>query len=279
MGQNENDDIEFRRDLHILIGAAIEIGGYLQGIKYKEEGKQLIYAEGLGKKIIHHAVTANYLFRSYQLQIEDRVYEPQVDFASIAILVRAAWETYLMMNHIFISTKNADELELRFLCWHLGGYLERADAVPKNEENIKLQEAERKAIVDITRDIQELPIFNKLTKKEKTAALKGDCKLGKYWVELATNAGFKEDFFRLHYKFLCAYAHSSRLSVIQIQQTKDIVGQIQMAKSSLSILMPVLAKFMFEYIDLIPDLTVIAKENKNYQTIVLYKLVAENIDK
>jgi len=267
----------YELDFDLLIKAAIEIGNRLDGQKNPTERETLVFAEGLGQKIIHHTLSVRRLFEGYQLATDKHLFVKQVDFASIAILTRAALETYLTLNYVFVSTQNVDELEFRFKCWHLAGFLDRADFDPKEEEHIKLKDSEKQATDKIKLEIQRLPFFNTLSKKKKDQALKGFWRLDNPWVNLAKQSGFSEPFFRQQYKFLCGYAHSSRLSIIQIQQSKELEQQKEMAKASISVLMVVLAKFMYDYIQLIPELKAVEKDLEAFPMISIWKMVGENL--
>lgn len=267
----------YELDFDLLIRAAIDIGNRLDGQKNPSERETLVFAEGLGQKIIHHTLSVRFLFESYQFATDKHLFVKQVDFASIAILTRAALETYLTLNYVFVSPKNDEEKEFRFKCWHLAGFLDRAGFEPKEEEHIILKESERQSINKLTLEIQALTFFKALPKRNQDQALKGFWRLDNAWINLATQAGFSETFFRQQYKFLCGYAHSSRLSIIQIQQTKNIEQQKEMAKASISVLMIVIAKFMYDYIQIIPELKAVEEEFEAFPLISMWKMVGENL--
>lgn len=267
----------YELDFDLLIKASIEIGNRLDGQKNPSERETLVFAEGLGQKIIHHTLSVRHLFEGYQLATDKHLFVKQVDFASIAILTRAALETYLTLSYVFVSPQNEEELEFRFKCWHLAGFLDRVGFDPKEVEHVKLKDSEKQAIDKLTIEIQALPFFKSLPKRNQDQALKGFWRLDNAWVNLATQSGFSEAFFRQQYKFLCGYAHSSRLCIIQIQQTKDIERQREMAKASIGVLMVVIAKFMYDYIQIIPELKAVEKEIEALPMISSWKMVGENL--
>ena len=61
------------------------------------------------------------------------------------------------------------------------------------------------------------------------------------WRDLAVNAGFNEDSASGLYRFLCGYAHSSWISVLQLRQARTAGEQRRLLASSLSYLAGVLA--------------------------------------
>jgi hypothetical protein len=266
-------------DFDLLLKGAIEIGNRLTGQNKPTEIEGVYYAEGLGQKIIHHCLSVRHLFKGYQLVTDAHVYGATVDFASIAILVRAALETYLTLHHVFVASKDPEELRFRFLCWHLGGYLDRADFEPQNQAQISLKESEAQAIAELRANIQLCPSFLALNSKLQKLVLKGNWRIDKVWADLAAEAGFQEAFFRQQYKFLCGYAHSSRLSIIQIQQRGDVAQQKALAKASVGVAMVVLAKFMFDYINLIPALREAQHEFEAYPMIFIWKSIGEGLIK
>ncbi|MBF9223384.1 DUF5677 domain-containing protein [Hymenobacter ruricola] len=266
-------------DLDILINSAIEIGNRLTGQKKPADQESLYYAEGLGQKIISHTISVRHLYHGQQLIVGNNQYPVQIDFASLAILVRAALETYLTLNHVFISAKTLEEAKFNFLCWHLAGFLDRMGFEPKNQAQIELKESERKSISALTTEIQASLPFSTLSKKQQEAVLRGNWRVDKSWRQLAVNAGFDEGFFKQQYSFLCGYAHSSRLSVIQIQQSRNLVQQQEMADASVGVAMVVLAKFMYDYIQLIPTLKAVQNNLSAFGMISIWKTIGEQLEK
>lgn len=272
-------EINRKLDLDVLLNAAIEIGNRLVGQKKPVHQESVYYAEGLGQKIISHTISVRHLYHGQQLLVGGNLYPVQIDFASIAILVRASLETYLTLNHVFISAKTPEEAKFRFLCWHLAGFLDRAGFEPKSQAQIDLKASERQSITAITTEIQASPYFGLLSKKQQADVLRGSWRIDSSWGKLAVNAGFDVGFFKQQYGFLCGYAHSSRLSVIQIQQSRDLAQQQEMADASVGVAMVVLAKFMFDYIQLIPALKAIQNELSAFAMISAWKTIGENLEK
>ncbi len=85
------DSDEQIRDLDAVLNSFINIGNQLGGNRI-QPGQEFLYnAEGLGKKILNHVITSRILFRGYQFN----GFQPIVDFGSIAVLTRAAFESYV----------------------------------------------------------------------------------------------------------------------------------------------------------------------------------------
>jgi hypothetical protein len=96
------------------------------------------------------------------------------------------------------------------------------------------------------------------------------------WFELAKRAGFNEGYFRKQYMFLSSYSHSNRLSVIQIQQVKTLAEQTEMANAFVGIAMVLLAKYSYDYVQIIPPLkNKVDLASDKYRIIRIYKNIGE----
>lgn len=269
----DNNELDFQ----ILINAALDIGNSLDGKSISKGNPNIYFAEGIGQKIISHAISAHYLSHGYQVANDKHLYAEQIDFSSISVLVRAAFESYLTFNYVFISAKNEDELAFRFRCWNLGGFLDRADFIPTEEKHIKLKEYEKSQIDLIKSELYHSKTFENLKSQDKKAALNGRWRLSNSWSDLAVSAGFNKKFFDDQYSFLCSHSHSSRLSIIQIQQTKDLINQNKMTNASIGILMVIIAKYLYDYIHLIPELNHFKNEKEKYHIIAVWKAIGEGL--
>lgn len=277
MKDNINTDENVKQDFDLLIATSLDIGNKLAGQKITTENNSIHYAEGLGLKIINHILTSRYLIDGYRLQLDQKIYEGRIDFSSILILTRAALETYITFHSIFIESNNEDERQFRFTCWDLGGYMDRKDFQPTEDEHISIQENEKLAIEQLTKELNENKLFKELSTKNKERVLNGQWRMDKSWLDLAIKAGFRKEFFKSQYKFLCGHSHSSRLSIMQVQQNKRIDEQNEMTKASMGILMVVLAKFMYDYINLLPQLKEVKNDMDKYKSILVWKAVGEKI--
>ncbi|HEX7413526.1 MAG TPA: DUF5677 domain-containing protein [Bacteroidia bacterium] len=269
-----------RDEFDNVLKIVIEIGNKLVGKPNLEADTNLVYAEGLGKKIIGHSLSARYLYDGFQIAIKSEIFVPRVDFPSIIILTRAALESYLTFHYLFIAPKNDCEKEFRFLCWDLSGYLDRENAEATRKEYIELKESEKKRILELKKEIREHDYLKLRGEKIIELALDGQWRLKNSWSKLAVNAGFNKAFFDKQYKFLCGYAHSSRLSVIQIQQTKTVQNERNMADASLGVLQMILSKYIYDYVNLIPELKKVVDFNTSeYYKILVWYNVCKSLDK
>jgi len=274
----KEEDLQHERDFDELILAFITIGNKLQGTQNVLQTKNLMYAEGLGRKILHHTLSVKYLCGGFALTAKGNSYEPQVDFSSVCILARAALETYLTFNHVYVQPTNLAEHQFRFDCWDYAGYVERQRFTTRTTETQVKQQQEAVLSQALKADIEKSPIYQILDRAQQREVSKGNWRGQNSWSTLAVNAGFNKSFFDDQYKFLCGHAHASRLSVIQIQQVTDIKGQKDMAMASAGTLMCVLAKYLYDYIRLIPELdALIDKKSREYYLVDVWRRVGNRL--
>lgn len=263
---------ENMKDFDKLISALIKIANKMEGETITKSNEFLYNGEGLCKKILHHIVTCRVLMKGYQLE----GFNPQIDFTSIAVLTRAALETYLTFNYIFTSPNNSDEKEFKLQAWYLGG-LDRIKFKPAFADNTQKWEEEFKQSEQIRLKIEATNFYKTLSQKNQKKILKGEWKYGG-WPQLAASSGLDEKYFRQIYSWLCAYSHSNRWSIIQIQQMSDLRKQKQMAEAFIIILMITLGKYGYEYIHLMPGLKdKVDIHGAEYKILLEYKTLAEGL--
>jgi hypothetical protein len=218
--------------------------------------------------------------KGQKMNLSDGTYIDIVDHSSIAVLIRAALESYLTFNHVFISTLDLKEKEFRFLCWDLYGFIERKDFLAESEEAINRLEQEKKLTIKSIDRIRTFESYKKLKDKDKTKIEKGYWKLNKKWADLAEEAGFGRGIFIDTYSYLCSYSHTGRLSATQIMQSKTKEEQMGLAKVLLGYALMILSKFIIDYVKLIPETKPSFDSNqKGKNTARLWKEIAENIKK
>lgn len=266
------DDTEIIKDFDELLHYFISIGNKLERGRIPE-GKELLYnAEGLGQKIVHHTITIRVLYNGYQLN----GFVPTVDFASIGVLTRSVFETYLVFHYLFVEEVNADEKEFRVQSWYLGG-LDRIKYKPAFEGNLPQLEKENQEAEELKVKIKATAKFQNLDERSQKKILKGKWQY-KQWHEMATSAGFSENFFRQLYMYMSSYAHANRLSVIQIQQMKTIEEQKDVAAGFVGIILTVISKYIYDYVQIMPGLSEkVNLDSPEYGLVKMYKAIGESI--
>jgi len=246
-------DIDHIKHLKDLMTCYINVGNYAKGKKIKgQEG--LKFAEVLAKKVFSHISSVKILFETNRVNLNDGTYLDFIDHSSIAVLTRASLEAYLTFNHIFITPENQKQSIFRYHCWDLAGFIERKDFQALNKDSKKRKEKEKEMIIDKIELIKSLNEFNQLPKKNQAQILKGNWKLSLSWAELAQGANFDKEYFKDIYSYLCSYAHSGRLSVLQIMQSDNKEDQKEFGSLFSVYCLIVISKFLIDYVKLVPEL-------------------------
>jgi hypothetical protein len=221
------------------------------------------FVEPLAKKTISHIISSLSLFEGTKFRLSDNTYIQTVDFSSIAVLTRAALETYLTFNYIFVSPKENMDKEFRYYCWDLAGIIEREEFPTLDEQSNKVKRNEKVIKEQIKKELESNKYYQKLSKSEKRFLEKGNWRLGKSWNDLALLAGFNKNYFKYLYSYLCSYSHSGRLSILQIEQTKEIYNEKDFAKIYQTLNFMIVAGLLRDYVDLIPPCKKMYESNKN----------------
>lgn len=260
-----------------LLEISAEIGNSLAGKKISDDIDRMKLAEGVGNKIIQHSLTIKHLLGGYLLSLPHSTLGPLIDFSSVFVLTRSALETYLTFNYVFVANNDSNLREFRFLLWDLAGYTERNKFSARTTEHIDRKEDERTQIEHLRIQIQNHSIFASLKVSEQKQAINGEWRLNYAWHNLAVEAGFNYDFFKTVYKYLCSYAHTGRLSIIQIQQNKSIAEQQFMSDLAVDTMLIVLAKYMHDYIRVVPALNDWQNDSEKYPIIAFWKTMGDQI--
>ena len=271
--------IEDFNDLDTLITYYSEIHSSITG-KHLEGFNGIEYAESIARKTFLHICSAYSLSKGIKVQLNNDSSIELMDYSSIAVLIRSALESYLTFNHIFISPENENEIQYRFDCWDLAGYIERKDFQAITEKSIVRKKEESKLIESKLVQIRSNPYFLRLSTKEKKQIEKGNWKINFNWGILAENAGFEKNYFKDFYSYLCSYAHTGRLSSLQIMQATDHKQQNDSGNMFLNFSLIILSKYIFDYVKLIPQLKPAFERNpKGKNTVLKWKVIGEQLKK
>lgn len=267
------------QEMEILMNFYVQVGNSIVGKKI-EGHKGIKYAETIAKKTFLHITSAYSLMKGLRVKLIDNSYIEFIDHSSIAVLIRSALESYITFNHLFISPKDAIEKEFRFHCWDLYGFIERKNFKAESEDSVRRKMQEQEQIKETINLIRTFDSYKKLSPKEQARIEKGHWKLNNKWPDLAENAGFDKALFVDTYSYLCSYAHTGRLSALQIMQTQTKEEQSVLIESLLGYALMILSKFICDYVFLIPETRLAFEANKEGQFISsIWKRVAEELKK
>jgi len=207
---------------------------------------RLLEAEALATKFFFHSASTLYLSRGTNIKDFPSSEIGFFDPASIHVLTRAALETFLTFHYLFIAPKSSEEQDFRYWAWQLGGLCERQKYRVSKSENRKKQKDEKQLIDKLRKNLESNKIFKTLGKRQQSKILKGKWRI-ESWRIIALDAGFDELHASLFYSYLCGYAHSGSLSILQIRQATTKETQRNLFQASMEVIMIAMANMIFSY--------------------------------
>lgn len=269
--------LDNEKDLFLLIEHFLLVANSLKGTKIPDD-ERIRFAEPLGKKALSHIISALNLHKGTKFILSDRSYTESVDFSSIAVLTRAAIETYLTFNYILVNPKDKDEQDFRFFCWDLAGFIERENYPAKNDKSKRLKQEEQELKNIKIQELENNKVFKQLNIKTQKQILKGNWKVGKSWIDLARYASMPDEMFKHLYSYLCSYSHSGRLSIIQIEQTKGFDREKEFGKIFQTINLLILSRLIMDYIYLIPNCKRVFESNERAVDVTyIWNIIGDNL--
>jgi hypothetical protein len=224
----------------------------IKGQEVTEDTVWLTETQPTATKLFYHLGSIYYLSKGTTLPDLAGVKIGYIDFPSIVVVARAAFETYLTFYFIFVAPSSIEEKQFRYKIWDLGGLLDRQKFPVTLEEN-KAKLSEEKLIIDkLISELISNPFYLSLKSDQKKEARKGNWRLDKHWTDLAHIAGFDQAYFKNIYRYLCSYAHSGNLSILQLSQVNDKQTQLSMAETWLGLGLVLMGHFSSSYVSIYP---------------------------
>jgi len=203
------------------------------------------YAEGLATKFFLHAASVLYLSRATNISDFPGTAVKFIDSASIDVLVRAAFEAFLTFHYVFFAPKTREEQDYRYWTYRVAGLAERQQLPVSTEEHRRKLADGKRELDDLLNKLRSNPLFNGLqVLKDKWRQ--------KSWRDIAIDAGFSEMLASHMYRYLCGYAHSGSLSILQIKKSLLKKEQSQLIEVSMITIAIVTASLVSEYSELFP---------------------------
>ncbi len=242
---------EKEKDLTELLNIFLNIVEVNRGTPTGDDDR-ILDAEGLALKFYSHALSALYILRGVNLPDLVIPIRNFPDPSSLDVLVRAAFETYLVFFHVFIDPVDGDESDFKFYSWEIAGLYGRQNYRASTKENIKKLKDEFTYIKQLEKKLEKNPIVHRKTIKQREKYKKqlerGNWR-SKGWAEIAQDAGFSELNAKQIYRFLCEHAHSGNISVTQVRQATDFQFRKELMQASLGHLLICLANMIKDYCD------------------------------
>jgi hypothetical protein len=174
-----------------------------------------------------------------------------IDFASAAVIVRAALETYLVLYDVYFGPTSDDEFEFEHATWKLAGFVIRENYKPSDPTFKNNYKTSQEQIHEIRERIKKTARFQSLKPNQQKSVLQG--KRIKNRKRTGESAGFGEKVLTLLYKYYSGYVHADGLSASQIMASETREEQIKMFKFHMLFMMILLSKLIVEYAKRFPE--------------------------
>jgi hypothetical protein len=209
-------------------------------------------AEHLATKFLVHGASMLYLSRGTHVHDFPSVRLGFTDSASIDVIARAAFETFLVFHHIFVAQASAEERHYRYLSWKVAGLAERQHFPVATQEHQERLDVERRELHDLHNKLASNVFFQlEVHEEQKEKVLRGEWKL-KSWREIAQSAGLTRVLSLDMYRYLCEYAHSGFVSASQIEQALHKSEQPHLIEPAMTTVAIAAANLIHGYCDLFP---------------------------
>lgn len=259
-----------------LMEVFLDCGNALQGKKMPTDRSWQIYVEPIAMKCLYHLGSLYAIYNGTKLP--DMLGRPIgfIDFPSMAILTRAAFETYLTFHYIFVHPATVEEKRFLYDIWVLGGLRDRQRFSVTTPEGNMLLKKEKQRIEELKQSIRSNPLFQKLSDDRQKEAIKGKWRFDKGWADLAELADTHRGYFTGLYAYLCSHAHSGYLSVMQLSQADKQGEQQLLGKMYTGIGLSIMSSFIRDYCGLFPEAQSVLDSNEKYERLVdMYYISAE----
>lgn len=185
-----------------------------------DEKDQLFYI--LCKKFINHINSFHALLNG--TNFEDIIAgSQQIDHSSAKVILRAAFETYLTLYHLFFD--KSELTDFRISLYKHSGLTTRQNKLPHRNLTAELEDkvAKEKATIEkLEREIhgkaKELKVDHKLVAK----TLKDGWRAGNGWPQIGERSPLDNKYVDSVYPYLCGYSHSGYESYMQLVSDKRL---------------------------------------------------------
>src|SRR4030042_3706233 len=209
-------------------------------------------AEHLATKFLVHGVSTLYLSRGTHVHDFPSLRLGFIDSASIDVVARAAFETFLVFHHIFIASGEEAERQNPYLSWKVAGLAERQHFTTATQEHQDKLMTEKRELHDLHTKLCSNVFFQlHVHDEQKEKVLKGEWKL-KSWREIAQNAGLTRVLSLDMYRYLCEYAHSGFLSAAEIDNALHKSEQPHLIEPAMITVTIATANLIHGYCELFP---------------------------
>ena len=214
--------------------------------------ERILDAEGLAIKFFGHTISLYYLYKGISVRDQGLAICDFVDPSSINVVGRAAIETFLTFHYVFVEPQTDEDKDLRYISWELAGLIERQGFPARSPAGKKRLEDDKQLIETLRNKLKKNSVFDTLSNRQKRRLIeRGEWRL-KSWREIILSAGLSKIHAESFYSYLCGYAHSGNLSILQVRQTRTNQERRALIESTFSLMMIAMANIIKAYCAIFP---------------------------
>jgi hypothetical protein len=209
-------------------------------------------AEHLATKFLVHGASTLYLSRGTHVHDFPSLRLGFIDSASIDVVARSAFETFLVFHHLFIAQAEEEERHCRYLSWKVAGLAEKQHFTAATQEHQDRQVASQRELHELHVKLNSNTFYQlQVRDEQKEKVMKGEWKL-KSWREIAQGAGLTRVLCLDMYRYLCEYAHSGFISASEIEQALHKSEQPHLIEAAMITVSIATANLIHGYCELFP---------------------------
>jgi len=273
-----NTEIPFSEEEYLaLLELAFEVAQSIKG-KVSSDGRKPD-SQYLALKLYTHAATVYWLYQGTKVPVPASTGGSSfIDFSSIAVITRAAIETYITFFEVFVAPANSDEFEFQYCLWHLAGnvFIEKLGPVDSSvKEQYKMAQQE----IEVLRNrLRATAKFASLKRKEQKIVIEG--RRTRDWNSIAKSAGFGIEFLKRRiYSYYSGFVHSDGFAASQLMSAQKKEDQLFYAKIHLVTLMILLSKFILDYEHLFEEVRdIIPKFKAAHERAIMWSEIVRRFD-
>lgn len=226
----------------------------LPGCEWKND------AQVLSVKIFRHIATAQQISAGIDFEFGEGLIFSHIDHSSVAVVVRAAIESYLAFNYIFVNQDESLSI-YRYKLWSRAGLIDRSKLLANTSKSKNVLSREAESIKELYNDIARDSHYQKNNREEKKEIDKGNWKPKGGWHAITNKTDIHQRYFSDIYNQLSGHSHASFISALQIRDARSIEQQAMLAGGMRQILCMVISHFIFSYVKLFPTAKAVMASN------------------
>jgi hypothetical protein len=162
-----------------------------------------------------------------------------IDYSSIFVLIRTAFEVYLTYYFIYRDSVDEDEMIFRYNNWIIDGLNQRQKIASESNQTSKILLNDKEQIIKLMKEMKDTKHFSTFSEKEKQHLESTMRFIKPDWTQIAKKTGLDEYWAKTMYQYFSTYTHTVSTSIIQFKEA-TVTGYSQRILESFE-------KFLFAF--------------------------------